>query len=152
MVKRISCLLVAFILLLTAVALPAYAATTRESILYFEDGSYKVTTITESSALTRSTKTASKSDRYYNADDELEWLITVTGTFYYNGTTSECTYVDGTTTIVKTNLWTLKSETPASNGGTATYTVVFGRKILGVVVGTETHSVSLTCDKNGNLS
>lgn len=151
MLKRISCLLAAFVLCITVTTLPAHASDISETIEYFEDGSYKITTITEDSR-TRSTKTASKSERYYNADGELEILMTVTGTFYYNGTTSECTYVDGTTTIVKTNLWTLKSETPASNGGTATYTVVFGRKILGVVVGTETHSVSLTCDKNGNLS
>jgi hypothetical protein len=139
-------------MLLTFAVFPAYALDTQENVVYFEDGSYLVTTLTESSPLFRSTKTGSKSSRYYNSNDELQWLITVTGTFTYNGITSQCTYVDGTTNIIDPDRWFLDSESPTISGATATYTIALARRTLGIVYGRETHSVSLTCDKDGNLS
>lgn len=152
MIKRYFCFVLALTLLLAGNILPAHASGSEETVTYFADGSYLVTTLTEIPSRASGQKTASKSDRYYDADGSLDWLITVTGTFTYNGTTSQCTYVDGTTSIVATNIYSLYSESPERSGGTATYTVVFSKHVLGIPFSKETYSVSLTCDKDGNLS
>ena len=152
MIKHITCLIVILSLWISLLICPVYAAETQENIVYYEDGSYLVTTITEIPSRAGGTKTGSKSGRYYNSNNDLQWLITVTGTFTYDGTTSRCTYVDGTTSIADTGTWALDSENPTMRDATASYSVVLARKALGITIGRENHTISLTCDKNGNLS
>lgn len=152
MTKRYLCFLLAFVLCVSGFCFPAYAAQANETVVYYADGSYLVTTITEIPTRSTNTKTSSKSGWYYNDNDELQWKITVTGTFSYDGTSAQCTHVSGTTTIENTTLWKLNSESPSRNGATATFSVVLARQFLGISYKKETHSVSITCDKNGNLS
>lgn len=142
----------ALALLLAVLPTHVKAAEVVEKIEYLEDGSYIVTTIEESITRATGTKTASKKNNFYNEDDELQWTITVTGTFTYDGTSSTCTKATGTTTITNTTNWYLISESPTKSGNTATYTVTFGRKVIGITTSKPTYSVSLTCDANGNLS
>lgn len=150
--KRIVSVIIFFMVVMHVFPLCAFAAETTETIEYLADGSYIVTTVTESVTRANSTKTASKTDRYYNADDELQWLMVVTGTFTYDGSTSECTSVRGSTSIVESGKWYIISDSPTKSGPTATYTVTFGYRALGITIDRPTHSVSLTCDANGNLS
>lgn len=152
MMKRYFCFLLALVLCVSGFCFPAHAVQTDETVVYYADGSYMITTVTEIPTRAANTKTASKSNVYYNEDNELQWKITVTGTFSYDGTTAQCTQVSGTTTIENTTLWKLDSESPSKSGATSTYSVVLAKKFLGISYKKETHSVSLTCDKNGNLS
>lgn len=152
MAKRIFTLFCVFVLLISFFLFPAHAAEHQETILYYEDGSYLVTTITESVSRSHGTKTGSKDDRYFDVNGNLQWQITVTGTFTYTGTTSTCIYAGGTTSIANTDRFKLVSDTHTQTGSVATYTAVLGKKALGIVVSKETHSISLTCDKDGNLS
>ena len=144
--------MIAVLLLATSVVFSTKASESVDHVTFFEDGSYIVTTITEIPSRAAGTKTGSKTGCVYTKDGELEYSFTITGTFYYNGSTSQCTYTDGTTSIVKINQFTVKSESSTQNGTTANYTVTIGRKTLGIVTSKETRSISLTCDKDGNLS
>ena len=150
--KRIASFAVVLIMLASFAIMPASAYDSCASITYFEDGSYAVTAIEEVPARASGTKTGSKTTRFYNAKNELEYMITVTGTFSYGDTGVECTYAGGTTSIVKSNQFSLASESAVKDGDTATYTATIKHKILGIVINKETYSVSLTCDKNRNLS
>ena len=138
--------------LLFAMPVTVSAAEEAQEIEYLADGSYFLTTITAQGARANGSNTVSKTQHYYNANNELQWMITVTATFSYNGTSATCTYVTGTTSIVNTNSWYAISKTPSSSGNTATYTVTFEHKVLGVTVSKPTHSVSISCDGNGNFS
>jgi hypothetical protein len=152
MTRRILSFFCILALLASCFLFPAHASEHQETVVYYEDGSYLVTTIAESYSRSSGTKTGSKEDRYYDASGNLQWKITVSGTFSYNGITSNCIYADGTTTIVDSSYARLGSESTYRNGATATYTIKLEKIVLGIVVGKETHSISLTCDKDGNLS
>ena len=137
--------------LLSLMPIHGHAAQTQQEIEYLDDGSYIVTTITESPSRAGNTKTGTKTDHYYNSDSELQWTMTVTGTFSYDGSTSTCTNVTGSTSITNTK-WYVVSESTSRNGNTATYDATMGYKVLGITINKEVRTLNLSCDKNGNLS
>lgn len=152
MIKKLSALVLAIAIVMCGSFPCVEAVELDRTVEYLPDGSYIVTTITEGPTMRDGTKTASKSMHNYNANDELQWMIVVTGTFTYNGTTAQCTNVSGSTSIVATNSWSKVSEEYMKSGATATYTVTFGIKTLGIALSQRDFSVHLTCDANGNLS
>lgn len=125
-------------------ALPSNSSTT-----VYDDGSYCIITITESS--TRATRTGTKHYRFYNSNDVLQWKVTVTGTFTYNGTTSSCTSASHAVTI-SDNAWYISSQNSYKSGDQAIAEVTMKKKVLGIVTSTRNVSLELTCDKDGNLS
>ncbi len=120
---------------------------------YFDDGSYIMTTITilPSTARTTNYVTATKTGAYLNADNELLWSVTVTGSFKYTGTTSTCTDASVSTTF-KSSAWKLVSSSASKSGNTATATADGKYYFVGLPVATRSITVTLTCDKNGNLT
>ena len=149
--KRVFCLIALLALIVGVIPISVQAAETITTVEYLEDGSYIVTEITES--YTRMlTKVGSKTRTYYDTRGNLEWKIVVTGEFLYDGTTATCTYATGTTTIYQTARWYKISDGASYSGNAATYSVTCGYKDLGVTTGTESYSVTLHCDQNGNLS
>ena len=64
---------------------------------YFSDGSYIITTLTESQM--RSSKSGTKRQDFYSSSDVLQWRVVLNGTFTYNGTTSSCTSSSYSVTI-----------------------------------------------------
>lgn len=138
-------------MMLCAFSLPVDAAEMRTTVTYLEDGSYIVTEIRESTTRAM-TKVGDKTDMYYSATHELQWKMTVTGEFLYDGTTATCTYATGTVTIYNTDDWYFISDSSYCSQNTATYSVTFGRTALGVTTSRPTYSVSVSCDKNGNMS
>ncbi|MDY2983051.1 MAG: hypothetical protein SOT00_06725 [Eubacteriales bacterium] len=48
--------------------------------------------------------------------------------------------------------WSFSSGSASKSGNTATAKGTFARKVLGITVDSKTLTVSLSCDKNGNLS
>lgn len=118
---------------------------------YLSDGSFYKTIIYEENILSRATHTSSKITTFYNADKEAMWYVKVTGTFSYNGSTSKCTSATANAGSY-VNTWRIASKSASHSGSTAMATATAERLFVGVTVETLTKSVSLSCDKNGNLS
>lgn len=149
--KRIYSLLVLLALFLAVLPIPAQASETRSTVVYFEDGSYLVTEITESNNRML-TKVGTKTNTRYDANDVIQWKMTVTGEFLYDGTSVTCTYATGTTTIYNHTNWYMISDSATYGGTAATYLVTFGSRNLGITIGKPSFSLTLYCDENGNLS
>lgn len=122
-----------------------------EEIFYFEDGSSMVITILESNSRAAGTKSGTKQCTYRDSEGELSWIATLSGTFTYTGTSSTCTSSSINVTIYD-SLWYNVSKSASKSGNTATGTVTMGLKVLGVTVSKPTYNLTLTCDKDGNLS
>ena len=48
--------------------------------------------------------------------------------------------------------WYVVSRTASRSGNTATANLTMGRRALGVTVSTSNYTITLSCDKSGNLS
>ena len=149
--KRLYAVLILIALFLSALPLQAQASEAEGNVVYFEDGSYLITEITESNSRMM-TKVGTKTDTYYSASGVIQWKISVTGEFICDGTTVTCTYATGTTTIYNHTNWYKISDSATYGGTAATYYVTFGSKTDGITIGKPSFSLTLYCDENGNLS
>lgn len=149
--KRYICILI--VLAMMVFMLPAHASAAQEEtdIVYFEDGSYLVTTISEMQTRATASKNGSKTKTYYESDGSAAWKATLTGTFTYDGSSSTCTSSNCSVTVYNSAWYTI-SKTASRSGSTANAAVTMGRKLLGVAVTNKSINISLTCDGNGNLS
>ena len=100
---------------------------------------------------TRNSLTAQKPYYHCNSSGTVLWTATVTGTFTYNGSTSSCTNASYSTQVYNSS-WSEQSGTAYPSGNTAIADVVMMRKLLFIVVETVPVTITLTCDKNGNVS
>lgn len=156
--KRIKCffaVLLACWMSVGCLCTPALAADYSESmqtVVYFEDGSYLITTIVVSTQSvmsergTVSTKSGTKHHDYYNSSRELTWTFRVHGTFTYDGCSAEATFADYSYDIFD-SVWSFNSANASCSGATATATGSFTRAVIPNSV-----SVSLTCSPKGVLS
>lgn len=151
MKKLISITLVLISFLIICPSVSAQDKIVGSDIIYLEDGGYILIEVTDEYSITRATVTKNKNYTRYNGDSEAQWKITLTGSFTYNGTTSNCSSCSCTVTIYD-DIWYTSSKTAWASGNTAYATVEMGRKLLGVTVKRETVDLTLTCDKNGNFS
>lgn len=114
-------------------------------IIMLADGDYIVVTLIP--AVSRATQVNGKEYVYYNSADVAEWVMTLTGTFTYDGRTSSCTSSRCTVTIYDDSGWELVSKSATKSGNTAYGRAVFsGPNGLSVPV-----NLTLTCDKDGNV-
>jgi len=114
-------------------------------IIMLADGDYIVVTLIP--AVSRATQVKGKEYVYYNSADVAEWVMTLTGTFTYDGRTSSCTSSRCTVTIYDDSGWELVSKSATKSGNTAYGRAVFsGPNGLSVPV-----NLTLTCDKDGNV-
>lgn len=146
--------IVAVLLIFALLPICGFAAevpTSSENIIYLEDGSYLVVEIFSTETRATSLKTGGKSITYNSSQGEAQWKATILGNFSFNGTTSTCTDCSLRVDIYETNWYEISQETSYS-GNTAYAELTMGRKLLGIKVGEETVNITLTCDKNGNLS
>lgn len=127
-----------------------------ETTEYLPDGS-SVTTIVvdETTVATRAsayTKTGSKYSIFRNKDGAELLRLTVNGTFSVNsGVSATCTNVSHSVKITDT-AWQNESASSRKSGNQAIASGKFIRKMLFITVDTQEVTVTLTCDKNGNLS
>jgi len=159
--KRILCVLLATIILFgmlpsVAGASEAPKATKYSSIEYLENGDYIVTelVIDSSDALsqakeqeTRAIKQGTKTANYYNSVGKKIWSVTVDGTFSYTyGVSATATGSTATVSIFVSGA-TFKNKNAYTTGNTAiaSGTVAYNGM-------STTKSVSVSCDKYGNLS
>lgn len=98
-----------------------------------------------------STHFATKYCSYYSADDRLLWTMSVTGMFKRNSVDHYCEVVSGNITVWETDSWYVIMENVADKVDSASYTVRFGRKNLGVTVAEPTYTVTLSQDEKGNF-
>ena len=95
-------------------------------------------------------KTATKTTRFFSADGTLQWTMSVTATFTYDGLTVSCSDIVTDVNIENKDGWCVKkvvnSETEPS------LKITFGRITLGVITSTPEFSLELECDSSGNLS
>ena len=137
-----------------ALLLPVQAAAAEDpvtEVIYLENGDSIVVTLEVMGARASGTKTASKSYTYYNADGSKAWTVTLTGTFTYTGTTSTCTKASSSITF-HDDLWYLKAKSTKASGSSAIVNLTVAYEVQGTVTETKSCTVTLTCDKNGNLS
>ena len=154
--EKICAIILCILMLLSLAVSPAMAAEveTAATVEYLPDGSYIVTVVEEQDThgVRSNTKVGSKTRSYYSASDVLQWKMTVTGEFLYDGTTATCTYASGVINVVNTSHWEVINESATAGDTTAYYTVTFTLWSLGVPIGDTTYGVSISCDANGNLS
>lgn len=153
MMKRFLTFFLAALLLVGSVSTECLAIepSTISQIEYLEDGSYVITTIEEIGTRATNTKTGSAVKRKYDSNNVLEWTITLTGTFTYTGSSSTCTSSSISVAISDSNFAEV-SRSATKSGNTAYGSATIRKKVLGVTVSTNTYDLSLSCDKNGNLS
>ncbi len=153
MFKRILSSLLACLLLVCAIPLQPIAAApaASEETIYFDDGSYLTTVITGGTSRASGSFTKTKIFTYYKSNDTAVWDIALTASFIYTGISATCTSCSSKVTIYDSN-WYEISKSTSRDGGSAICNVEMGRKILGITVEKVPYTVTLTCDKDGNVS
>lgn len=142
--------LVLTVLLLSSFSMVAFAAPADKLISttteYSEDGSYIVTEIYESAIQPRTGKTGYAESTYYSSNGSKIFVVTVNGTFsYVEAVTSAATSATASVSIYS-NKASFVSKNAYTSGATAvaTGTVNYSGDTI-------TRTVTLTCDKYGNL-
>ena len=129
-------------------------ALTNQTIItqVFEDGSYIEETIEESSVMTRSTITKTKTSTYRGADGTALWSVSVKGTFSYNGSTVTCTKSEVITNNYSST-WKLSNVRASKTGIKASASVTAKQYTSdGALSRTINKTVTLTCSPKGVLS
>ncbi len=122
------------------------------NVVYQDNGDYLVIETHTFETRAAGSRTESKTYTYYNSANVAEWVMTLTGTFTYDGRTSACTSSHCTVTIYNSSTWGLISKSATKNGNTAYAEATFAMKVLGVTVSRPAYEITLTCDKDGNMS
>lgn len=120
-----------------------------ETITFFADGSYLVTSITYDSVNTGRAvkqKSGTKHHDYYNASNQIVWTFRVHGTFSYDGHSAEATFADYSYDIYD-SAWSFNGASASYSGATATAEGSFTYRFL-----PQPTTVSLTCSPKGVLS
>ena len=139
-------LLVAFPVAATASGTPPVQASSVETI-HFEDGSRLVIETVVFQTTTRSSsRSASQTGIGYDSSGNKTCSLTLKGTFSYDGNTSSATQSTYTYTIYKSG-WKKDSASASRSGATAYAEGSFSNASDNLTI-----SLSLTCDRNGNIS
>lgn len=129
----------------------AAEANENQNIIAFEDGSYIEIVVEETISRATNTKSGHKTYTYYDSTDTIEWQAKLSASFTYTGTTSSCTSASCTVTVYDSR-WYEISNTTTRSGNAATTALTMGRKLLGITISKPEYTITLTCDKDGNLS
>ncbi len=152
-----------FILLLTILLssqniLTTTAATAASSsdIIYVSDDLYVEVTLEEEfptivTFSTSTSKTYSKTATLKNGDNETVAKFKLTATFTYDGSTSTCTNVSHSATIYDDS-YEFTSTSSSKSGATATGKYTIKKYILFINTQTVSDTITIKCDKNGNIS
>lgn len=116
---------------------------------YFSDGSFFEIRISETQS--RSSKSGTKTAIYKDSSHEPLWYVTVLGSFSYNGHSATCTSASVTAGSYS-DVWKISNKSVSKSQNSATATAIAKKYLNGTWVKSITKSVTLSCDKNGNLS
>lgn len=143
--KRLAAMFFALVFALNLMAIPAMAAEVAAGdAIYYEDGSYAVIT---QGPVTRSSTDREKIYTYYNPQGQRCFAYVLCAVFTYNGVTSSANSCSYKANIYRQG-WDIKSHSEYVSGSTA-----YGRAVFTGPNGeTRNVSLTLTCDKNGNIT
>lgn len=139
------------VICLVLCSVPHASAASDASVYYFEDGSYIIETVELTHARNGNNTSSRTTQSYYSPSGELCWTATLAATFHYTGSSATCTSAVCTTTIYNSS-WYEVSKTTTRSGGTATTNLTMGKSVLGIQTQTVSRTITLTCDKDGNIS
>lgn len=122
-------------------------------IEYFEDGSYIVTELTESTITTFAAKTVSnsKSSHYYESNNSKAWTVTLNATFSYTGSSATCTKATTSNTIYN-DAWKVTSAVASKSGNKGTGAFTVKKYAIGIPIKTMNRTVTITCSNSGVCS
>lgn len=149
--KRFFSCFLASVLLLCMIPIRGNAVENQMETIYFEDGSYMTVEVITKGTRASGSTSGSKPYTYYDSDGSAQWKATLSGSFSYIDSSATCTSSSVDVTIYNSS-WYVSSKSASKSGNTASASVTMGKKMAGVTVMTKTLSLSLSCDKNGNLS
>lgn len=115
----------------------------------YENQMVITTTVYETSNI-RSTKSGHAEKKYRNAFGFEVFTVRVDGSFNYNGTTSSTSSATGTFTPAALSGWSSTPSTGTGKSGGKAYARAYGTATN--LTESQSYSVYLYCDKNGNLS
>lgn len=119
----------------------------QQTVEFFDDGSYLVTTITyEPSILRASTRSGSATSTYYDIFGTRQFDITVTATFTYDQTAAKATSARSSYRIYNSE-WSCNDSLAYYSGDTATALGTFKKGSSSKDI-----EVTLTCSPSGELS
>lgn len=148
-------ILLAIFVFANAFCIPTFAANIpegEEQVVYYEDGSYDIVTITydyPSGTPERGTvkKTSGiKEYVHYNSADQPLWTFRVHGSFEYNGSSAEATDADYSQSV-HVSAWSFTSASAYCSGASAIADGSFKKGIIPIST-----TITLTCSKDGKLS
>lgn len=154
--KKIISLLSVILMIVALCPNTAYAAekiVTESSIEYFDDGSYIITRVTESTITTFAAQTTSrsKSADYYESDNTKAWTVTLNAVFSYTGSSATCTSATTSSRVYNDN-WRVTTAVPSKSGNKATGTFTVKKYMLGVAIKTVNKTLTITCSNTGVCS
>lgn len=97
-------------------------------------------------------KTGQTTYEFRRSDGAPIWRITVSATFTYNSSGGRCVYVYTPSVVVYDSDWCVVSKSAARDGDTAIGSITMGLKLLSGRISELPVTLTLSCDKNGNLS
>lgn len=116
------------------------------------NGFYGITTLEIQTSTTRATKTASKTYTLKNSSGSTAASFTLTATFRYpSGNSALCTYVSHDSSISDSQ-WSFSEKCSSKSGNTAQGNFTAKQKYSGITAQTISKSITLTCDRSGNIS
>lgn len=149
--KRILTILCCLTLLLGIIPFCAFASEpvpqTTQTVEYLEDGSYIVTELEVTPAIARTARSYTKTSTYYTASNTAVFSVSLTGNFNYTYNVSCSATSQSISVAVYANSASFVSKTSSHSGAT-----VYGTGKVSYLGKTLSLSVSITCDKYGNVS
>ena len=122
------------------------------------DGGYILETVVTEETLGKTARAneyvrvGTKTNRLKNTSGEVLWTFTLRGQYdVVEGVSSVCTLASYSHSISDSS-WSLDSASTTKSGNKAMASATFKKKLLFVTTETKTINLTLTCDKNGNLS
>lgn len=155
MKKLYTCLLA--IIMFLSVPAVSYASSSQQPLAHttIEDlgnGFYGITALEIQTSNTRATRTVSKTYTIKTASGSTAASFTLTATFRYpSGNSALCTYVSHDSSISDSQ-WNFNEKCSSKSGNTAQGNFTAKQKYSGITAQTISKSITLTCDRSGNIS
>lgn len=151
--KRLACCVMAMVLLAAMLPVFGNAAAYGEEVVteVFADGSYETESIYKMQTRAGGTISGSKVRNHYDSKGTLCWQFVLNGSFSYTGSSATCTSSTCSVSIYSQG-WYVISKNASKSGNTASANATMGNQIDGGKVNQASASLTLRCDKNGNLS
>lgn len=158
--RKFITLLVALLLVCNCNILPVQASTptTTTTIEPLDNGYYYETTITDAeptdalvSRGSNNYTTKTKTTQLKNSSGTVLWSVSITATFYYNGTIAQCTSCTPSAKAYNSS-WSIKSVTSSKSGNSSTATAVATQTSSTGATQDTTKSVTITCSPKGIVS